>query len=83
MLAEWGWLNFFWLCALLAAPGMLLLVKIAPWQESGQAGPAAEPAPMAGEPTKDIAARASEGVSKDANKAATPAASQAAANDVR
>ena len=26
-----GWLNFFWLCAALAVPGMLLLVKVAPW----------------------------------------------------
>ncbi len=28
-----GWLNFFWLCMLLAVPGMLLLFKIAPWNE--------------------------------------------------
>ncbi len=27
-----GWLNFFWLCAVLAIPGMLLLLKVAPWQ---------------------------------------------------
>ncbi|WP_412478581.1 AmpG family muropeptide MFS transporter [Azonexus sp. IMCC34839] len=27
-----GWLNFFWLCAVLAIPGMLLLMKVAPWQ---------------------------------------------------
>jgi PAT family beta-lactamase induction signal transducer AmpG len=26
-----GWLNFFWLCAALAVPGMLLLLKVAPW----------------------------------------------------
>jgi len=26
-----GWLNFFWLCAALAVPGMLLLFKVAPW----------------------------------------------------
>jgi MFS transporter, PAT family, beta-lactamase induction signal transducer AmpG len=26
-----GWLNFFWLCILLAVPGMLLLFKVAPW----------------------------------------------------
>ena len=26
-----GWLNFFWLCMLLAVPGMLLLFKVAPW----------------------------------------------------
>ena len=28
-----GWLNFYWLCMLLAIPGMLLLVKVAPWNE--------------------------------------------------
>ena len=27
-----GWLNFFWLCSVLAIPGMLLLLKVAPWQ---------------------------------------------------
>ncbi|MDP3137461.1 MAG: AmpG family muropeptide MFS transporter, partial [Burkholderiaceae bacterium] len=26
-----GWLNFFWLCAALAVPGMVLLLKVAPW----------------------------------------------------
>jgi MFS transporter, PAT family, beta-lactamase induction signal transducer AmpG len=26
-----GWFNFFWLCAALAIPGMLLLFKVAPW----------------------------------------------------
>ena len=26
-----GWLNFYWLCMLLAVPGMLLLFKVAPW----------------------------------------------------
>ncbi len=28
-----GWLNFYWLCMLLAVPGMLLLFKVAPWNE--------------------------------------------------
>jgi MFS transporter, PAT family, beta-lactamase induction signal transducer AmpG len=28
-----GWLNFYWLCMLLAVPGMLLLFKVAPWSE--------------------------------------------------
>jgi len=28
-----GWTNFFFLCALLAIPGMLLLLKVAPWHE--------------------------------------------------
>ena len=26
-----GWLNFFWLCSALAVPGMILLLKVAPW----------------------------------------------------
>ena len=29
-----GWMNFFILCALLAIPGMLLLLKVAPWKAS-------------------------------------------------
>lgn len=29
-----GWTSFFLLCTLLAIPGMLLLVKVAPWNES-------------------------------------------------
>ena len=33
-----GWLNFFFLCTLLALPGMLLLPKVAPWH-----APAAPP----------------------------------------
>lgn len=28
-----GWTNFFFLCTLLAVPGMLLLFKVAPWNE--------------------------------------------------
>jgi PAT family beta-lactamase induction signal transducer AmpG len=28
-----GWTNFFLICTLLAVPGMLLLVKVAPWNE--------------------------------------------------
>ncbi|MCC7109559.1 MAG: AmpG family muropeptide MFS transporter [Deltaproteobacteria bacterium] len=38
-----GWLNCFWLCAVLAVPGMLLLVKVAPWNEpkAAAASPAA------------------------------------------
>lgn len=28
-----GWLNFFWLCAALGVPGMLLLLKVAPWRD--------------------------------------------------
>jgi PAT family beta-lactamase induction signal transducer AmpG len=29
-----GWTNFFLLCTVLAVPGMLLLVKVAPWSEA-------------------------------------------------
>ncbi|MYM64723.1 AmpG family muropeptide MFS transporter [Pseudomaricurvus sp. HS19] len=32
-----GWETFFYLCTLLAVPGMLLLVVMAPWQEAPQA----------------------------------------------
>jgi PAT family beta-lactamase induction signal transducer AmpG len=28
-----GWTNFFFLCTALAIPGMLLLFKVAPWNE--------------------------------------------------
>lgn len=31
-----GWMGFFLLCALLAVPGMLLLLKVAPWNEVPQ-----------------------------------------------
>ena len=31
-----GWTNFFFVCALLAIPGMLLLFKVAPWNEAQQ-----------------------------------------------
>lgn len=33
-LVEWlGWQTFFWVCFCLAVPGMLLLFKVAPWNE--------------------------------------------------
>lgn len=32
MVQNLGWTNFFWLCAMLGIPGMLLLVKVAPWR---------------------------------------------------
>jgi PAT family beta-lactamase induction signal transducer AmpG len=32
-----GWVNFFWLCAALAIPGMVLLLRVAPWQAEEQA----------------------------------------------
>ncbi|MCM8596063.1 AmpG family muropeptide MFS transporter [Accumulibacter sp.] len=37
IIVEWlGWTSFFFLCFLLAAPGMLLLLKVAPWNDSRQ-----------------------------------------------
>ncbi|CAG0969793.1 Anhydromuropeptide permease [Burkholderiales bacterium] len=39
---QMGWFNFFLLCTLLAVPGMLLLLKVAPWWEEAPA-PAKEP----------------------------------------
>lgn len=32
MVESLGWTNFFWVCVLLAIPGMLLLPKVAPWK---------------------------------------------------
>ena len=37
-----GWYGFFWLCAGLAVPGMLLLLKVAPWNDNPS--PATRPA---------------------------------------
>jgi PAT family beta-lactamase induction signal transducer AmpG len=31
---QFGWTNFFLLCTILAIPGMLLLIKVAPWNEA-------------------------------------------------
>lgn len=31
-----GWTSFFWMCFFLAIPGMLLLLKVAPWSENGE-----------------------------------------------
>ena len=31
-----GWLNFYWLCAALAIPGMILLFKVAPWNNPAE-----------------------------------------------
>ncbi|RRJ83309.1 AmpG family muropeptide MFS transporter [Aestuariirhabdus litorea] len=42
-----GWSHFFLLCTLLAVPGMLLLLKVAPWGED----PAAEPSAV--EPSRE------------------------------
>ena len=36
-----GWTHFFWLCFLLAVPGMVLLLKVAPWNGDRAAAPAA------------------------------------------
>jgi PAT family beta-lactamase induction signal transducer AmpG len=40
-----GWFNFFLLCALLALPGMLLLLKVAPWGADMREGSAAAARP--------------------------------------
>lgn len=32
MVEHLGWTHFFWICFILALPGMLLLLKVAPWQ---------------------------------------------------
>ncbi len=45
LVEAFGWEQFFYLCALLALPGMLLLPKVAPWN---QADP--EPKPAVSEP---------------------------------
>lgn len=38
MVENLGWFNFYLLCFALAVPGMLLLIKIAPWNEINQNG---------------------------------------------
>jgi PAT family beta-lactamase induction signal transducer AmpG len=37
-----GWLGFFWLCFALAIPGMLLLFKVAPWNEKKPPAPSGD-----------------------------------------
>ena len=41
LVEQMGWFNFFWLCAALAVPGMVLLLKVAPWNGDRQASAAA------------------------------------------
>ncbi|MCX7166354.1 MAG: AmpG family muropeptide MFS transporter [Rhodocyclales bacterium] len=41
LIEQMGWLGFFLLCAVLAVPGMLLLVKVAPWNSRPVASMAA------------------------------------------
>ena len=36
LVEQLGWYGFFWLCAFLAIPGMLLLFKVAPWSGDDQ-----------------------------------------------
>jgi MFS transporter, PAT family, beta-lactamase induction signal transducer AmpG len=33
LVEQMGWFSFFWLCFALAVPGMLLLLKVAPWEK--------------------------------------------------
>ncbi len=40
-----GWTTFFWLCVLLALPGMLMLFRIAPWRGAGELKAASGTAP--------------------------------------
>lgn len=35
LVEQFGWVNFFWFCTLLALPGMVLLLKAAPWNVRG------------------------------------------------
>lgn len=37
LVEQMGWVGFFLLCAMLAVPGMLLLLKVAPWDVAGEA----------------------------------------------
>ncbi len=37
LVAALGWQHFFWLCTLLAVPGMVLLLKVAPWYDKSPA----------------------------------------------
>jgi MFS transporter, PAT family, beta-lactamase induction signal transducer AmpG len=48
LVEQLGWFGFFMLCVLLALPGMLLLLKVAPWNE--KAPHPGEPAGNAGRP---------------------------------
>jgi PAT family beta-lactamase induction signal transducer AmpG len=41
LVEQLGWFGFFMLCAILALPGMLLLIKVAPWNEQGSVAGAA------------------------------------------
>jgi PAT family beta-lactamase induction signal transducer AmpG len=38
LVEQMGWSGFFLLCAVLAIPGMLLLLKVAPWQDTAPRG---------------------------------------------
>ena len=37
LVEQLGWFNFFWLCAALAIPGMMLLLRVAPWHGEPEA----------------------------------------------
>ena len=51
-----GWTHFFLLCTLLAIPGMLMLFKVAPWNETGPTGE--EPRGPRGGPSSEESAAA-------------------------
>ena len=48
LVEQLGWVNFFWLCVLLAIPGMLLLLRVAPWHATREAALADTPPSSAG-----------------------------------
>ncbi|WP_374352049.1 AmpG family muropeptide MFS transporter [Chitinimonas sp.] len=37
LVAQMGWQHYFWLCFALGLPGMLMLLRVAPWNEPAQA----------------------------------------------
>jgi PAT family beta-lactamase induction signal transducer AmpG len=43
-----GWVDFFLLCTILAVPGMVLLLRVAPWRETGVDAAGAAGGRMAG-----------------------------------
>lgn len=34
MVDDLGWVNFFWLCTILGIPGLLMLIRVAPWNNN-------------------------------------------------
>jgi PAT family beta-lactamase induction signal transducer AmpG len=36
MVDSLGWVNFFWLCTALGIPGLLMLIRVAPWSRNNE-----------------------------------------------